>query len=217
MRARLLLFMGVALAQLAALAWMIAAHERVLRAGEPFRFRVAPIDPRDPFRGEYVALGFEAERGAWAVARPGGIASGEERAFALLGTDADGFARIRALLPERPAQGAYVAVEYAAWSNDTVHRVRLPFDRFWLEEGDGARTEALLRPRWEEGADAEPLPAHALVRVLGGRAVIEDLVVGGHPIRAWLQATPEQAEAWRRAIMPPPSAEGNAPPPSGPS
>ncbi|MBK6341440.1 MAG: GDYXXLXY domain-containing protein [Flavobacteriales bacterium] len=56
-----LLFLGIALAQLAVPAWMIAGRERVLSQGEVFKFKTAPIDPRDPFRGEYVRLDFEAE------------------------------------------------------------------------------------------------------------------------------------------------------------
>jgi hypothetical protein len=36
----------------------------------------------------------------------------------------------------------------------------------------------------------QPLPAHAVVRVLHGEAVIEDLVVGGKSIQVWLEEVP---------------------------
>lgn len=192
-----LLFVAIALAQLAVPWWMIRGHERVLREGEPYRFRTAPIDPRDPFRGEYVRLDFAAERGAWPLPQPHDSTANELRAYALLATDAEGFAQVSALSTLRPESGSYVEVEYFLWDNDTITTLRLPFDRFYLEEGDGARTEELLRPQWHSERVEQPLPAYALVHVLSGKAVIADLVVGDRPIREWLRATPEEADAWR--------------------
>jgi len=184
-----LLFMAVVLAQLAVPAWMILSHERILREGEVFKFRTAPIDPRDPFRGEYVRLDFEAESGSWPVARPDDIQTGEQSAYAILGVDSAGFARITALVDQAPATGAYLAVDYSTWGNESVERVQLPFDRFYLEEGDGAKTEDLLQPQWNDGEMAQPLPAYAQVRVLDGRAVIEDLIVDERSIHEWLADT----------------------------
>ncbi|MBK6341439.1 MAG: hypothetical protein IPF41_02320 [Flavobacteriales bacterium] len=62
----------------------------------------------------------------------------------------------------------------------------LPFDRFYLEEGDGAKTEELLQPQWNDGQVSQPLPAYVLVRVLNGEAVIEDLIVDERSIHQWL-------------------------------
>jgi hypothetical protein len=76
------------------------------------------------------------------------------------------------------------------WGNDDVQRVSLPFDRFYLEEGDGATTEKMLQPQWNNDTLVQPLPAHAVVRVLHGEAVIEDLVVGGKSIQVWLEEVP---------------------------
>jgi len=181
-----LLFALIALAQLAIPAWMIMDHERILRDGEVLHFRTAPIDPRDPFRGEYVRLDFAAEQGSWSVARTDDIGTGAHHAFATLATDTAGFARITSLVPVRPADGPYIEVEYMSWDNDLVTRVALPFDRFYLEEGDGRRTEELLAPQWTDDVPVEPLPAHAVVRVLRGKGVVEDLVVGDRSIHKWL-------------------------------
>lgn len=183
-----LLFALIALAQLAIPAWMIVDHERILREGEVLHFRTAPIDPRDPFRGEYVRLDFAAEQGSWPVARADDIGTGAHHAFATLATDSGGFALITSLMPDRPADGPYIEVEYMSWDNDLVTRVALPFDRFYLEEGDGRRTEELLAPQWTDDAFVQPLPAYAVVRILKGKAVIQDLVVGDRPIHQWLEA-----------------------------
>jgi uncharacterized membrane-anchored protein len=167
-------------------AWMIIGHERVLTQGEVFLFRTAPVDPHDPFRGEYVRLRFEAETGEWAspIARGDGVRT--EKAWAVLEKDEEGFARIARLAAERTPGVPAVTVTWSTYGDGPVTRVTLPFDRFYLQEGKGATTEKLLSPTWEDGVRSDPLPAHAVVRVLDGKAVIEDLVVDGRPIQDWL-------------------------------
>lgn len=183
-----LLFVLAAIAQLAVPAWMIVGHERVRRDGEVFKFRTAPVDPRDPFRGEYVRLDFEVERGRWLLP-PVETGTGKYRhhAFALLGTDSTGFAAITQLVLERPSAGAFVRVEYMSWTNDTLFNISLPFDRYYLEEGDGPKTEKLLMPQWSDSLPVQSLPAYAVVRVLDGDAVVTDLVVGDRSIHEWLK------------------------------
>ena len=85
----LLGFALVAAAQLAVPAWLIVERERTLRDGQVFKFKTRPIDPVDAFRGRYVWLGLEpdavkvADVNAW---------SHDQKAFAVLGTDTNGFA-----------------------------------------------------------------------------------------------------------------------------
>lgn len=204
MRRSHLLFIVAALAQLAVPAWMIVQRERVLHDGEVFKFRTAPIDPRDPFRGEYVRLDFAAEQGAWPDPMPGqGERNGYEEieGFAVLGTDSGGFAVIGPLLPEPPREGPYLPVSWLSYGEARISRVRLPFDRFYLEEGDGARTERMLAPQWDEGVRQEPMPAYALVRILNGEAVIEDLVVGERSIHEWLKDPPSDAVTRRPTVI----------------
>jgi len=184
-----LLFVLVALAQLAVPAWMIIGHERIRSEGEVFNFRTAPVDPRDPFRGEYVRLEFEAENGNWPAPRTGVEAYTNQRAFAVLGTDSAGHAVVQALTTERPISGAYVDIYYTSFDTSTVTRIDLPFDRYYLEEGDGKKTEDMLLPQWNDGVVSQPLPAHAVVRILNGKAVITDLVVGDKSIHEWLKET----------------------------
>lgn len=186
-RARWIAFGLVACFQLALPGWMIMQHERILTEGMVLLFRTAPIDPSDPFRGEYVILNFEAESGPWTV--PGATTGGsmERYAFAVLASDGAGFARITRLASERPIDSAFVRVKFMNYGTDTVFRVALPFDRYYLEEGDGATAGKMLMPQWMNDTLVQPMPAHAVVRVLRGEAVIEDLVVGGRPIQEWLE------------------------------
>lgn len=179
-----LLFIGVAVAQLVLLAWTIFGQERILKHGEVFLFKTAPVDPRDPFRGEYVRLDFEAERGRWVFTDT--TSPGVSHFYGRLAVGADGYARISHLRTTPPPDGPYLKVEAMSWSWPEINSVSLPFDRYYLQEGEGPRTEALLAPQWNDDVPADPLPAHAVVRVLNGRAVVEDLVVGGKPLHQWL-------------------------------
>lgn len=187
------LLVVVVLLQLGALAWMIYDHEQVLERGTVYKFRTAPIDPRDPFRGEYVILNFEAETGNWPLGDNAG-STGNTTAFGLLDVDSAGYAIITALSHEAPAEGDHLAVTYMTWGNDTAERIALPFDRYYLTEGDGAATESMLQPQWNEDERVEPLPAYAVVRVWKGKAVVEDLVIGDRPLKEWLEEFHVKAE-----------------------
>lgn len=196
MRRSAIIFIVIALAQLAVPVWMIVQHERVLQEGEVFKFRTAPIDPRDPFRGEYVVLTFEASNGEWSNPHQVSATVADQNLWvdqtsyaSLAVSDTSGYAVITALSLEPPASGAYIAIEHWGAVGSVVNRVELPFDRFYLEEGDGAKTEKMLQPQWHEGTLVQqPLPAYALVRVYNGEAVIEDLIVGDRSIQDWLKA-----------------------------
>ena len=52
-------FVLVALMQLFVPANMIWSREKVLNEGKIYKFKTAPIDPNDPFRGKYISLNFE--------------------------------------------------------------------------------------------------------------------------------------------------------------
>ncbi|MCB0765009.1 MAG: GDYXXLXY domain-containing protein [Flavobacteriales bacterium] len=164
----------------------IGANERVLREGAPFRFRTAPVDPHDPFRGEYVMLRFALEDTA--LIFEGTPYDDDGRQVCLLLRDVNGYAGVERVQAEPPTDGSpYLWCALDVWYSDNdsmmVH-IDLPFDRYYLEQGKGRRTEAIMDRR-EEGMDPE-LPAYALVRVLDGQGVIEDLMVGDRSIHQWL-------------------------------
>jgi uncharacterized membrane-anchored protein len=186
MKRSTLLLVLMAVAQLGVLAWTILGQERILKQGEVFLFKTAPIDPRDPFRGEYVRLDLEAEEGPWPHPDTT-LAFGAPRLYARLGTDAEGFARITALHLEPPTDGPYLKVKAMWWGGEDIPRIMLPFDRYYLQEGDGPKAEKLLRPQWNNSTWTEALPAHAVVRVLDGEAAVADLIVDGKPLREWLE------------------------------
>jgi len=167
---------------------MIVQREITLRRGVPVKFKVAPVDPYDALRGRYVLLRFEACRNPVkmaqedAVRRRARLRRGE-RVYAVLRVDDSGFAKIVEVRRRPPKEGLYVAawVRYAPQDGAVV--LRLPFEHFYMDEYRAPRAEDLLRRRTAR----EQHPAYVVVRVLRGRAVLEDLYVDDRPIAAWLE------------------------------
>ena len=151
-------------AQLAQLGMVFGRAELASR-GEEYRFRTAPVDPVDAFRGRYVRLNFPGET----LPLPEGVAVADgSDMFATLERDAEGFARFVALHGEAPPGRDAVPVEITSTTERTA-TVRLGFDRFYLPEYEAPRVEARMR---ELGGRAV-----AVVRVNGDRAVLADLLV----------------------------------------
>jgi uncharacterized membrane-anchored protein len=177
----LLAYAALALVQLAAPLSMVARHEATRVHGRAYRFRTAPVDPADFFRGRYVRLEFEARRTG--LPDTEGFEHGE-RLYAQLGEDEQEFARITALSRTRPATGDWLRVRMNyRWSGTNVE-VRLPFDRYYMNENLAPQAETLYRDHSRQGRR----DAHATVRVRGGSFALEELYVGGQPIGEALRA-----------------------------
>lgn len=174
------------IAQLAVLGTMIQSRERVLREGEAFRFKTRPIDPADPFQGRYVSLGFEND---FVPASSGETVGLRHRApiYASIETGEDGFARFSGWSRAKPTKGAYLKTRYLGqhhrWDQEkriSVSqglRIDMPFNRFYMDEAKAPRAEAATRDA-SRGTNC-----WAIVRVLNGRSVVEDVIAMGQSLR----------------------------------
>ena len=152
---------------------MILHHENTLTGGEVYRFRCAPVDPVDPFRGRYVALDFEQSRFAGAI--PEQLVAGST-AYATLELDDEGFAIIASVTPSPPDDGDYLTVHIERRSPDSA-RLALPFDRYYMEESLAPEAERAYRDL------AVGKQAWVEVRVRDGHAVLEELYLDDRPVR----------------------------------
>jgi uncharacterized membrane-anchored protein len=182
-----LLMLGIG-AQWLVPGYLIQRGQATLHEGVTYRFRTAPVDPVDPFRGRYVALDFEAA--SIELAQPVGELRSGQRVYAPIRVGADGYARLDAPLLQPPAAGDYLPVK-VAWVNVDELRLQLPFDRYYLDETLAPEAE---RRYWDanrmRGDDAEDprRPAWVQVRVRGGYALIEELYIEGRPVRELLRS-----------------------------
>ena len=172
-------FVILCLVQLVIPVSMIHKREATLRHGDVFKFKTAPVDPYDAFRGRYVALNYDQStvNGNWPVKdyRRGRVV------YAILDRDADGFAQITDVRLERPEGQSFIKVR-VGWSSGGRLTLRLPFDRFYMDEFEAPVAEREFV--WQR--NREERTAYALTRIRDGFGVIEDLIVEEMPIRAWL-------------------------------
>lgn len=165
--------------QIAVPVWMIANREMTLRHGKQFRFRTAPVDPYDAFRGRYVALQFEQNTAPVPVEEK--LAT-NQKVFAEPAEDENGFARIAKISAKRPNDEAYVQCRVNSITDSLVY-VRFPFDRYYMDEKLAPAAEAAYR----EHSRREVRDVYVTVRVKDGNAVLEELYIEGMPIREFLR------------------------------
>ena len=173
-------FILMVLVQLAVPSKMIWDRENILLHGEVYHFRTEPIDPNDPFRGKYITLSFpdtevEVKNAAdWYASQP---------VYALFEKDADGFAVISEILREAPDQRANflkTSITYnLSYLDENKVEINLPFDRFYMEEYKATAAE---KAYFEAQRDSTKT-TFAVVRILDGEAVLEDVMIEGVSIK----------------------------------
>ena len=184
----LLAFAVVATVQVLVPAGMIAQREATLRYGHPYKFRTAPVDPYDAFRGRYVWLGYEQNHARW---NGNAEVTMRSRAYALVQKGPDGFAVIDSVGLEPPKTGDYVKViqvyrDWQAKSANSVVHFNLPFDRYYMEETAASQAE---REYWQQGNRRGQTNhnTYVVVRIRDGDAVLENLFVDGRPISEFVK------------------------------
>lgn len=162
----------------------ILRAQQVLHEGHRYALRLAPVDPSDAFRGRYLSLAFADTQ---VPAAAGELLQVDERVYVPLLDAGHGLSRPGAAQRQPPAAGDYLEARVRARQADGSVALSLPFDRYYLEEDAAPRIEAAYREATQRGQGS----AYATIRVLGDRAVLEELYVGG-------VAVPRLAAALRR-------------------
>jgi len=187
-------FIIMVLVQLYVPAKMIWDKETVVVSGVEYKFKTAPVDPADPFRGKYIRLRYDSEM---VVVDTTLDWERGELVYAVLNNDEDGFAKIDTLLKEQPNNGQdYISVEVRYASSPAVRkrypsrnykntiRIKYPFDRFYMEESKAYDAEVSAR---EARIDTTKL-IYALVNVKNGDSVLRDVLIDGIPIQEVVKA-----------------------------
>ena len=172
---RLIVFVLVAFAQLAVPGSLIWKREHTLRQGNVWKFRTAPVDPVDVFRGRYVALRFDVE--TQEVSPPPNSNSGDT-IFVTLKSNAEGFAEIDQVLATKPAGDDFMEARLLGKT------ITLPFDKYWVTERDAPAAETAYRNLSRRGNQN----AYVSVRVFRGDAAIEQLYLDNQPLGDYLRA-----------------------------
>ncbi len=168
-------FIVVVLVQLYIPAKMIFDRENILSSGREFKFRAAPVDPNDPFRGKYIVLNFMNNTidiqglDEWKM---------NESIYVILSTDEDGFAGIKSISKEKPSgnQGFVKAkVGNLMFNDEKKLTIEYPFDRFYMEETKAPRAET----EYNKASRDSTRTTWALVSIKDGEAVLKDVMIDG--------------------------------------
>lgn len=175
------LFSCLILLQIAVPLSMIMKRESTLKEGILFRFKTAPVDPYDAFRGRYVALQVEASR----VPQPPGLkVENRQRIYASVTVDKDGFATISQITNHKPDKGPYLSAQvWYATGKEVI--LDLPIDRYYMEEKAAPRAEKLYR----QHSANDKKDAYVTVRIKDGFVVTEGLYIDGRKIEDILKTT----------------------------
>jgi uncharacterized membrane-anchored protein len=176
-------FVLLVLLQLWTPAAMIWNRETVLKSGKPFKFRSAPVDPNDPFRGKYIILNFRENsfknqgKEYWTEG---------EKAYVQLKTDSAGYATIFAVYKNKPGRTVdFVKTTINYVSSDSAKTVSVvwPFERFYMEESKAAGAERIYT---RSLADSNNI-TYALVKIKDGDAVLENVFINEKPIVSYFK------------------------------
>jgi uncharacterized membrane-anchored protein len=167
---------------------MILPRAAILRSGQEVRLEIAPVDPRDLFRGDYVVLAYrigtvDAPKDATDSFKRG------QRVFVTLRPDASNKSKAVAISAERPVvsgSDTIIAGVVSAVStcqlNDSGNRdcklgnravdVRYGLESYFVPQGEGKKIELMARARLEVVAAVAP----------SGQAAIKRLLIDGVPV-----------------------------------
>jgi uncharacterized membrane-anchored protein len=174
----LLAFVFVALAQIYVPAKIVLNRVEILGTGKEFKFKTAPIDPNDPFRGKYIVLDFKEttidiqHQEKWTRG---------ETVNVFLTTDENGFAKIKSVSKLEPADKQdFLKAKVCFISYDgSKLTIDYPFDRFYMEESKAYDAELTYnRSRRDTNS-----VAYALVNIKNGESVLKDVMIDGISIR----------------------------------
>jgi len=172
-------FILMALVQLYIPAKMIFSNEALLEGGKEFKFKTAPIDPNDAFRGKYITLSFKENSTRVENAQDW---NNGDQIFVSLTQDENGFAIISGVSKDKPIESEdYVTASIDYIINDTVSWVSIdyPFNRYYMEESKAQDAEQAYREAARDTAQV----TYALVVVKNGNALVEDVLLDEVPIR----------------------------------
>ena len=178
-------FILLVLVQLFVPANMIIEQEAILKKGTAYKFKTAPIDPYDPFRGKYVWLSYEDN---WVEIDTADGWNYFDKVYVEIENDMDGFAKIKSVsrFPLSGNTSDYIETTISliqTYEEPAKLYVDYPFDRFYMDEFKAQPAEDLVR---EASIDTSVI-SYALVKIKNGQAVIENVYIDDVPLKEFVE------------------------------
>lgn len=161
---------------------MIRQTEHILRKGKVYHFQLQPIDPYDAFRGRYVSLSYGNQQ----VPGQDSLLRGQTT-YIGLEQDSAGYTYFSVAYAHPPSDIAYLTTE-VLYAQDSLVTFELPESMayYYMNEASAPEVEKLvMRPRLPD--EQETVHASADVRILDGKAVVEELYINELPVKEYLK------------------------------
>lgn len=170
--------------QIAFLIYLIFTNQAILKTGEQYKFKVRPIDPYNIFKGRYLTLAFEEEQANPIYDCP---KNSNNKSFAIITKDKNGFAQLQKITNIKPKENNYFELKTNYCQHKILGNFKFPFDEFYLQETMAKKTEE----DYKESLKIKNNNSYALVRIQGGKAVLEDLYINDKSVNNNLQGKPK--------------------------
>ena len=163
---------------LAFIQWLIPSkiifdNNDILKNGRLVKFKCAPVDPSDPFRGKSLTLRFDS---SFCKVRNAKEWKNDEKIFVQLHIDEEGYAHVTGLSKEQPKGNTeYVTAKtqkYSSYYDSTLYFV-YPFESYYLEESKSQVAGEL----YQESVNDSGQVTYGLVAIKEGNAVLKDVMI----------------------------------------
>lgn len=162
---------------------MIQDRRSTLANGKIYKFKMAPVDPIDPFRGKYLDLQFQE---AQYEVNSGVEWQPNESVYVILQQDSLGYAFITDLSKEKPVPDKdYIktTISYIDGEEYSMVHIDYPFDRYYINE----RMAEPLEKAFSEILSDTSKVNYAQVRIRSDQVILEEVYIDEQSIREWYE------------------------------
>lgn len=173
-------FFLLSLVQLSVLFKQIYDNEKTLEVGTKYDFEIAPIDPNDILRGEYLTLNIKEDR--IKLEEPIDLED-VEKIYATLEKDGENsFAKVKEISITKPnsTDNDYIIL-HDFYSSDSVVFFSFPFKKYYIEESMASRIESIYNEYLQDSTKK----CSATVYIKDGKAVLSDLLLDGKSVKSF--------------------------------
>lgn len=152
--------------------WMIMQENSTFNEGHAYKFKCAPVDPNDPFRGKYIRLRFERIE----IDRSS-IEENEHPYYGKVETNEKGYAFISEVDSKPYIDAPSIALIEISSTNKVI-TFELPLDRLYMNENKAQTAEDLYRGALRDSTQN----VYAKVYINGDRFLLDNVYIDDIPL-----------------------------------
>ncbi len=169
------IFILLCIAQICIPMYSIYRLDQISQHGNVFKFKVQPYDPRDPFRGKFIAIQYHSKQLRFPTDPK---LNYNDTVYARFTKEEDGFAKLESVHKTPPQGNDYIRCR-VGWGNVEETYITLPMNKLFLNEKMAPEAE---RAYFRAINENNNLKCYALVAIYRGTGVLKDVYIEDMPI-----------------------------------